>query len=343
MMSWPASPRTRMRPIGPASPIVVALRPRTFFAGGQADWAASEIPYGVVDGANTDSPPSRGFVYVPDVAGGTTLMYNLQIGGKRVTNLRLSGATIAGIFTNKITMWNDPAIVADNPGLTLPAGGTWHRTPPALGPVDLDLLPSPFQLDLMADGAVAYLETFRGCPLSCRFCEWGTDRGRGIFSADYIAQEMRAFARLQAPAVFLLDAGLNLNIRAFRNLRQAAAETGFLKNTLFWAEIYPTAVRDEHLDFLREVGPAYLGVGLLLIVRGIDETVSWLWSAGNRPPVDPLQSSHFAPPRPDGFLGQPEAASDRRDPASDVGRLGLRVRDGGHPRRHGADHDLHEL
>jgi Radical SAM superfamily len=67
---------------------------------------------------------------------------------------------------------------------------------------------------------------------------------------------------MQAPAVFLLDAGLNLNIRAFRNLRQAAAETGFLKNTLFWAEIYPTAVRDEHLDFLREVGPAYLGVGL---------------------------------------------------------------------------------
>ena len=48
-------------------------------------------------------------------------MYNLKIGAQRVTNLRLSGATIAGIFTNKITMWNDPAIDADNPGLTLPA------------------------------------------------------------------------------------------------------------------------------------------------------------------------------------------------------------------------------
>ena len=94
---------------------------RTFFADGQADWAASEIPYGVVDGANHDSPPARGFVYMPDVAGGTTLMYNLQINGQRVTNLRLSGATVAGIFTNTITMWNDPAIKADNPGLTLPA------------------------------------------------------------------------------------------------------------------------------------------------------------------------------------------------------------------------------
>ena len=93
---------------------------RTFFAGGQADWAASEIPYGVVDGANTDSPPARGFVYAPDVAGGTTLMYNLQINGQRVTNLRLSGPTVAGIFTNKITTWNNPAIKADNPGLKLP-------------------------------------------------------------------------------------------------------------------------------------------------------------------------------------------------------------------------------
>ena len=48
-------------------------------------------------------------------------MYNLLINGKRVTNLRLSGPTVAGIFTNKITMWNDPAIKADNPGLDLPA------------------------------------------------------------------------------------------------------------------------------------------------------------------------------------------------------------------------------
>jgi phosphate ABC transporter phosphate-binding protein len=94
---------------------------RTSFAGGQSDWAASEIPYGVVDGANTDSPPSRGFIYIPDVAGGTTLMYNLSINGVRVNNLRLSPDTVAGIFTNKITMWNDPAIKKDNPDLKLPA------------------------------------------------------------------------------------------------------------------------------------------------------------------------------------------------------------------------------
>jgi ABC-type phosphate transport system substrate-binding protein len=94
---------------------------RTFFASGQSDFAASEIPYGVVDGANTDQPPTeRGFAYIPDVAGGTTFMYNLQINGQRVTNLRLAGKTVADIFTNKVTFWDDPEIKADNPQLALP-------------------------------------------------------------------------------------------------------------------------------------------------------------------------------------------------------------------------------
>ena len=94
---------------------------REDFKQGVVDFGASEIPYGVQDGSNFDPPPTRGFTYMPDTAGGVALMYNLTIGGQRVTNLRLSGAVIAGIFTNKITMWNDPAIAVDNPGLTRPA------------------------------------------------------------------------------------------------------------------------------------------------------------------------------------------------------------------------------
>jgi phosphate ABC transporter phosphate-binding protein len=94
---------------------------RTDFKQLQVDWAASDIPYGVKDGDNDDPPPSRGFAYMPDTAGGTTFMYNLKIGTQRVTNLRLSGPVIAGIFTGTITSWNDPGIAKDNPGLTLPA------------------------------------------------------------------------------------------------------------------------------------------------------------------------------------------------------------------------------
>ncbi len=148
-------------------------------------------------------------------------------------------------------------------GVTLPTGGGWLRTPKRPSGVDLDRLPSPTQLGLMPAGAVGYLETYRGCPMSCRFCEWGVaEQVRALFSDQYIADEIRAYEKLKAPAVFLLDAGLNLNIRGFRNLREANRQTGFLKKTLFWAEIYPSVIRDEHFEFLREIGPAYLGVGM---------------------------------------------------------------------------------
>ena len=85
---------------------------------GTVDFAVSEIPFQSQpeDGSATEPPP-RGFAYMPIVAGGTSFMYNLKIGGKRVTNLRLSGESITKIFTGAITKWNDPAIQADNPGL----------------------------------------------------------------------------------------------------------------------------------------------------------------------------------------------------------------------------------
>jgi phosphate transport system substrate-binding protein len=88
------------------------------------DYAVSEIPFqsNPEDGSPPEVPP-RGYAYMPIVAGGTAFMYHLNIGGKRVTNLRLSGATITKIFTGAITNWNDPAIQADNPGLAMPDKG----------------------------------------------------------------------------------------------------------------------------------------------------------------------------------------------------------------------------
>ena len=94
---------------------------RNQFRNGTVDFAVSEIPYGLKDGNVIDQPPIRKYAYMPIVAGGTSLMYNLTISGKRVTNLRLSGLTVAKIFTGTIKSWNDPAIKADNPGLSMPA------------------------------------------------------------------------------------------------------------------------------------------------------------------------------------------------------------------------------
>jgi len=94
---------------------------RNQFKSGTVDFAVSEIPYGLTDGGVRDEVPNRSFAYMPIVAGGTSFMYNLTAGGKRITNLRLSGTTIAKIFTGAITKWDDAAIKADNPQIDLPS------------------------------------------------------------------------------------------------------------------------------------------------------------------------------------------------------------------------------
>jgi len=83
---------------------------RTFFMQNQVDWAISEIPFQPGENASN-------FAYLPIIAGGTSLMYNLTQGGQKITNLRLDAPTIAGIFTCRIRSWTDPAITSQNPGL----------------------------------------------------------------------------------------------------------------------------------------------------------------------------------------------------------------------------------
>ncbi len=96
---------------------------RKNFLNGTVDFAASDIPFQFrpEDGSAPERPAPGSYAYIPVTAGGTAFMYNLKINGAQVTNLRLSGENAAKIFTGAIKTWNDPAIAADNPGLTLPA------------------------------------------------------------------------------------------------------------------------------------------------------------------------------------------------------------------------------
>ncbi len=93
---------------------------RKDFSSFKTDFGITEIPFGA-DEKNPDSAGDREFAYLPIVAGGTAFTYQVKVGGKLVKNIRLSGDTIAKIFTNKITNWNDTAITKDNNGRKLPS------------------------------------------------------------------------------------------------------------------------------------------------------------------------------------------------------------------------------
>ena len=95
---------------------------RSDFAQNTVDFAVSDIGYQGKDpltGAADNS--SRQYAYLPIASGGTSFPYHLIVNGKMWTSLRLSGQTLARIFTNQITNWNDPAITADNNGVALPS------------------------------------------------------------------------------------------------------------------------------------------------------------------------------------------------------------------------------
>ncbi|MFC6343172.1 substrate-binding domain-containing protein, partial [Nocardioides hankookensis] len=100
-----------------------AAQGRKDYANRSNDFGVSDIPFHGADPTTgqEDSPRGRSYAYLPIAAGGTSFPYHVEVAGKLVRNIRLSGETIAKIFTSQITNWNDPQITSDNNGKALPS------------------------------------------------------------------------------------------------------------------------------------------------------------------------------------------------------------------------------
>jgi phosphate transport system substrate-binding protein len=78
------------------------------------------VDFGASDAAMTDAEIAKvkgGVLMIPTAGGAVAVSYNLP----EVKNLKLSNAVLTGIFTGKITTWNDPQIAQDNKGASLPS------------------------------------------------------------------------------------------------------------------------------------------------------------------------------------------------------------------------------
>ena len=88
--------------------------------GGVKQTIAGTVDFGASDAAMTDGEMAKvkgGVLLIPTAGGAVSVVYNLP----GVKNLKLSNAVLAGIFTGKITTWNDPAIAQTNKGAALPS------------------------------------------------------------------------------------------------------------------------------------------------------------------------------------------------------------------------------
>jgi phosphate ABC transporter phosphate-binding protein len=75
------------------------------------DFACSDAP---LTASQRDAAPNA--LHIPETIGAITVAYNLP----GVSSLKLTGPIIASIYLGTISNWNDPAIAAINPGVTLP-------------------------------------------------------------------------------------------------------------------------------------------------------------------------------------------------------------------------------
>jgi phosphate transport system substrate-binding protein len=91
--------------------------------GGIEQFTAQTVDFGASDAPLKDEEAAaitaKGVdpLQIPTVLGGVVVAYNVQ---GLDTGLKLDGATAANIFLGTITKWNDPAIAAQNAGVTLP-------------------------------------------------------------------------------------------------------------------------------------------------------------------------------------------------------------------------------
>jgi phosphate transport system substrate-binding protein len=91
---------------------------RTQFLSGGVDFAGSDSALSDAEAAQAQSRcGSAGYFELPNYISAIAVVYNLP----DVKNLQFSPETLAKVFAGQVTTWNDPAIAADNPGVTLPS------------------------------------------------------------------------------------------------------------------------------------------------------------------------------------------------------------------------------
>ena len=109
-----------------ANPNVTVTYDPVGSGGGREGFISGGFPFAGSDAYLTDEGGELGAaaeqcgsdpIEVPNYVSPIAVIFNVD----GVDELRLSPATLAGIFAGKITEWDDAAIKADNPGATLPS------------------------------------------------------------------------------------------------------------------------------------------------------------------------------------------------------------------------------
>jgi phosphate transport system substrate-binding protein len=227
------------------------------------------VDFGASDAAMTEEEIGRvadGVQLLPMTAGSIVLTYNLE----GVKDLKLTRKTYGDIFLGKVKTWNDPSIVASNPGVKLPttpinvvvradSSGTTFVFSKHLSEINPDFAKSPGTNKMPAwpvgtrskgnEGVTASLKTTPG---SIGYVEYGYAKSQnmpmaslenksGKFVAPSTESGQAALASVEMPA----------NLIAW--VSDPAGEAAYPIVTFTWLILYEKYTDENKLNALRDL------------------------------------------------------------------------------------------
>lgn len=169
-------------------------------------------------------------------------------------------------------------VLNDAPGITYRTADGVHRTADRERIADLNTIPSPYLMGLFDEfGSVragAVIETNRGCPYGCTFCDWGSATLSKVrrFDLDRVYAELEWSAKHQIQDASIADANFGMLERDV-DISKKIAE---LRRTYDFPRSVPINYAKNQVRYLREIIDIFAEVGILteglVSLQSMDET-----------------------------------------------------------------------
>ena len=164
------------------------------------------------------------------------------------------------------------------PGLSFRLGEAVIRTAPRAQIKDVDAIPSPlleglFEVYEQAPPVAIALETNRGCPYGCTFCDWGSATASKVrrFSLERVFAELEWCARNHVDDIFIADA----NFGMFERDVEIAGKIADLRHEYGYPRLITTNYAKNKVKYLRQIVEILAGAGILteglLSLQSMDE------------------------------------------------------------------------
>ncbi len=168
--------------------------------------------------------------------------------------------------------------LADAPGLTFRSSNGIVRTPDRDRIADLNTIPSPYLMGLFDEfGSVragAVIESNRGCPYGCTFCDWGSATLSKVrrFDLDRVYAELEWSARHQIEDASIADANFGMLERDV----DIALKIADLRRTYGFPRSVPINYAKNQVRYLRKIIEIFADVDILteglVSLQSMDET-----------------------------------------------------------------------